>query len=175
MKKTRDNKEEIDKRERKEEKLAKRKEKLQIQYAKLVDGSNFKKWRNKRPFWGAALTVLAGLLILYIPIHLFAIAFIPGSLVFLGFLFGGLTLIIGILAFIFPQFSTVFGIITVFLSVLSIMGALGGFLIGTILGIIAGSLCIAWTEEEVEVNDVEIKKPLQPPSVKEQNTNPVQL
>ena len=31
-----------------------------------------------------------------------------------------------------------------FSGILSIMGAMGGFIIGTILGIIGGSLCISW-------------------------------
>lgn len=163
---------------KKEIREKKREEKLQKQYVKISNGNKFKKWRNKRPFWGATLTILAGMLILYIPIHLYAIAFIPGSLVFVGFLFGGLTLIIGVLGYIFPQFSTVFGVMTLFLSVLSIMGALGGFIIGTILGIIAGSLSIAWSEEEVNVDkkDTNIDKKTKPPIEMDGNgANPVQM
>lgn len=120
-------------------------EKLQRKQAKLENAGKFARWRNSRPFWGATLILLAGLAVLYIPIQLYAIAFIPGSLVFVGFLFGGLMVLIGALAYIYPQFSTVFGVITIFLSVLSIMGALGGFIIGTILGIIGGALCVGWT------------------------------
>src|SRR5699024_4848372 len=118
-----------------------------------MEGGNFKKWRNQRPYWGATLTLLAVFLILYIPLKLYAIARIPGSLVFIGFLFAGLTLIIGTLAYIYPQFSTVFGVITIFLSVLSIMGALGGFIVGTILGIVGGSFLIAWSQEEVFIKN----------------------
>lgn len=132
----------------KEERKEKRQEKLQLKLQKkeekMRNAGKFRRWMNRRPFWGALLSVLAGLLILYIPVQLYAIAFIPGSLVFVGLLFGGLVLILGILAFIYPQFSTVLGVITIFLSVLSIMGALGGFLFGTIFGIIGGALCIAW-------------------------------
>ncbi|WP_255259768.1 DUF6114 domain-containing protein [Lentibacillus sp. CBA3610] len=130
----------------------KKDEKWQRKYTKVAEGNKFKKWRNKRPFWGATLTLLASLLILYIPLHLYAIAFIPGSFVFIGFIFGGLTLIIGILGYIYPQFSTVFGVITIFLSVLSVMGALGGFIVGTIMGIIGGSLLIGWEKEEVTLD-----------------------
>lgn len=137
---------------RKEKKALKKQEKLERKFEKVAEGSKFKQWRSKRPFWGATLTFLAGLMILYIPLQLYAIAFIPGSLVFVGFIFGGLVLIIGVCSFIYPQFSTVFGIATIFLSILSVMGALGGFLIGTILGIVAGSLCIAWDKEEIDVD-----------------------
>lgn len=135
-----------------EAKALKKEEKMQRKYTKISEASKFKQWRNRRPFWGATFTVLAALMILYIPIHLYAIAFIPGSLVFVGFIFGGLLLITGIFAYIYPQFSTVFGVVTIFLSIISIMGALGGFIIGSVLGIIAGALCIAWNMEEVTMN-----------------------
>lgn len=139
--------------DKKEAKALKREEKLQDKYKKIAESGKFKKWRNQRPFWGATLILLAGLLILYIPLHLYAIAFIPGSLVFVGFLFGGLMLITGVFSYIYPQFSTVFGVVTIFLSVLSVMGALGGFVVGTITGIIGGALLIAWEKEEVTINN----------------------
>src|SRR5690625_4007169 len=91
-------------------------------------------------------------MILYIPLHLYEIAFIPGSFVFVGFIFGGLLLIICVLAYIYPAFSAVFGLIGIFLSVLSIMGALGGFIVGTIFGIIAGALLIGRELQEVKPN-----------------------
>lgn len=130
----------------------KRDEKIQRKYEKVSTGGKFKQWRNKRPFWGATILLLAGLLILYIPLHLYEIAFIPGSFVFVGFIFGGLLLIIGVLSYIYPAFSTVFGVFAIFLSVLSIMGALGGFIVGTILGILAGALLIGWEMQEVKLN-----------------------
>jgi hypothetical protein len=135
---------------RKEKKAYKKSVKQDRKFERVIEGSKFKQWRSRRPFWGASLTVLAGLMILYIPLHLYAIAFIPGSLVFVGFIFGGLVLIIGACEYFYPQLSTFFGIATIFLSVLSIMGALGGFLIGTILGIVAGALNIAWDKEEID-------------------------
>lgn len=136
---------------RKEQKARKKQEKRERKHQNIVESGKFVKWRQKRPFWGATMTCLAGLLILYIPLQLYAIAFVPGSLVFVGFIFGGLVLILGAFSYIYPQFSKIFGVITIFISVLSIMGALGGFVIGTIIGIIGGSLCIAWDKEEVEI------------------------
>ncbi|WP_373893591.1 DUF6114 domain-containing protein [Virgibacillus natechei] len=143
---------------KKEERVLKREEKLQMKYTKISKSGKFKQWRNRRPFWGATLMLLAGLMILYIPLHLYAIAFIPGSLVFVGFLFGGLLLIASVFAYVYPQFSTVFGVAAIFLSILSVMGALGGFIIGSVLGIIAGALCIAWEMKEVNVNKNQRKK-----------------
>lgn len=137
---------------RKEKKMLKRQQKLQKKHEKMMDASKFTLWRNSRPFWGATLTLLAGLMILYIPIHLFALAFTPGSYAILGILFGGLIVLIGILAYFYPNLSTMFGIVTIFLSVLSIMGALGGFLVGTILGIFGGAILVGWNTESVTIS-----------------------
>lgn len=137
---------------RKEKKMLKKQQKFEKKREKLMNASKFTLWRNSRPFWGATLTLVAGLMILYIPIHLFAIAFSPGSYAILGILFGGLITLSGILAYFYPNLSTIFGIVTIFLSVLSIMGALGGFLIGTIIGIVGGALCIGWKAETITIS-----------------------
>jgi len=104
----------------------------------------FKNWRTKRPFWAATLSVISGIIILSVPVQLYEIAAAPGSMIVIGLLLGGLTLLMGILGFMMPRLSTLLGILAILSSVLSIMGALGGFLIGTILGIIGGSMMIAW-------------------------------
>jgi len=135
--------------EKRQQRLEKLQTKLKKKQLKLEKAGKFTVWRSHRPFWGATLSILAGLMILYIPIQLYAIAFVPGSFAFIGLLFGGLVLILGVLAYIFPQFSTVLGVIIMFLSILSIMGALGGFLFGTIFGIVGGALCIGWKEQVI--------------------------
>jgi hypothetical protein len=107
----------------------------------------FKNWRARRPFWGAAMSVLSGIIILSVPVQLYEIAAAPGSMIVIGLFLGGLTLLMGILGFIMPRLSTLLGILAILSSVLSIMGALGGFLIGTILGIVGGAVMIAWKPE----------------------------
>ena len=107
----------------------------------------FKNWRARRPFWGATLCILSGLIILWVPAKLYELAVAPGSILFVGFFLGGLTLLMGVLSYIMPRLSTLLGVLAIFASVLSIMGALGGFFIGTILGIIGGSMLIAWKPE----------------------------
>jgi MFS family permease len=103
-----------------------------------------KKWRKTRPLWGSLITIISGLMILWVPTNLYLSAFLPGSMAVIGLLFGGLITLIGILALFFPNSSKLLGIFTIFLSVLSVIGALGGFLFGTLFGIIGGSLMIAW-------------------------------
>lgn len=99
---------------------------------------------NRRPKAGLILIILAGLVILWIPINLYWLAFVPGSFAFTGFLFGGLVLLCGILGWLMPQYVRLLGVFALVLSIASIMGALGGLLIGTVLGIVGGSLCAAW-------------------------------
>lgn len=115
----------------------------------------FSKWKNERPFWGALLTLLSGILVLWVPLNLYLSTFLPGTVAIVGLIFGGMIIIIGLLSFIFAQFSKVFGIMTMFLSILSVIGALGGFLVGTIIGIIGGALCIAWNLEENNIERIQ--------------------
>lgn len=103
-----------------------------------------KQWRKKRPLGGAIITIISGLLILWIPLNLYLSTFLPGSIATIGLLFGGAITLIGICALFFPNASKVLGIFTIFLSILSVIGALGGFLFGTLLGIIGGALLMAW-------------------------------
>jgi len=111
-----------------------------------------KKWRKNRPFWGALLTIVSGLMILWVPLNLYLSTFLPGSIAIIGLLFGGLITLIGIVALAFPNASRILGIFTIFLSILSIIGALGGFLFGTIFGIIGGALLAAWHLAPVEAD-----------------------
>lgn len=104
----------------------------------------FRKWRHTRPFFGAILTVLSGLMILWVPLNLYLSTFLPGSVAVIGLLFGGLITLIGMMSLFLPGASKALGIIVIFLSILSVIGALGGFLFGTIFGIIGGSLLTAW-------------------------------
>ncbi len=110
----------------------------------MTKRQRFRNWKITRPFWGATLALLSGLLICYVPLQLLEVAAVPGTMVFVGFFLGGIVLICAILSYIMPHLSTLLGIMIMFSAILSIMGAMGGFIIGTILGIIGGSLCISW-------------------------------
>ncbi|RDI36658.1 DUF6114 domain-containing protein [Falsibacillus pallidus] len=105
---------------------------------------NFTEWRHSRPFWGSVIAIISGSLILWVPLNLFLSAFLPGSIAVVGLLFGGLIIVLGLLSLFFPQSAKVLGIIIMFLSVLSVIGALGGLFIGTILGLIGGAALLAW-------------------------------
>ncbi|MBT2736947.1 DUF6114 domain-containing protein [Neobacillus sp. C211] len=111
----------------------------------------FTKWRKSRPLWGALITIISGLMISWVPLNLYLSTFLPGSIAIIGLLFGGLLILIGIVAIFFPNASKILGIFTIFLSILSVIGALGGFLFGTIFGIFGGALLMAWSLAPVKV------------------------
>lgn len=92
--------------------------------------------------------------------HLAKIAFLPGSMAYVGLLFGGILLLLSIMVYIYPNASTILGAFIIFVSVLSVMGALGGMFVGTILGIIGGSLCIAWQNVPVQ-NETKKEDPIE--------------
>jgi MFS family permease len=125
----------------------------------------FKKWRKSRPFWGSFVTIVSGLMILWVPINLYLSTLLPGSFAIIGLVFGGAITLIGFISMFFPNASKILGIFTIFLSILSVIGALGGFLIGTLFGIIGGSLLMAWRLAPVKIkaappSDVETTVPM---------------
>ncbi|EKP95558.1 long-chain-fatty-acid--CoA ligase [Thermaerobacter subterraneus] len=107
-------------------------------------GGGFRAWKAQRPFWGATLSLIAGFLILWMPLNLFPFAFLPDTLIFLGYLFSGLVIATAIAGFLLPAASTYLGILVILFSIVSIFGALGGLFVGAILGILGGSLMVAW-------------------------------
>ena len=110
----------------------------------VAPSRGFRAWKNQRPFWGATLSLLAGLAILWMPLHLFPFAFLPDTLIFLGYLFSGLVIATAVAGYLLPSASTYLGILVILFSIVSIFGALGGLFVGTLLGILGGSLMVAW-------------------------------
>ncbi|GHO83968.1 DUF6114 domain-containing protein [Dictyobacter formicarum] len=106
--------------------------------------SQFRLWRKTRPFAGAILIIIAGLLVLWGPVALLPFALLPGSNIWAGILVGGLILAMGIIQLLVPSNALVAGSIAVVLSLVSLLVAAGGFGIGMLLGIIGGAMGIAW-------------------------------
>lgn len=105
----------------------------------------FSDWRSERPFWGGLLLAIAGLVIGIIPADLaVTFAMVPGTFAVVGLIFAILIFLCGVFALAKPELASFFGLAGILLSVASILGALGGFIVGTLLGAFAGSLCVAW-------------------------------
>lgn len=121
--------------------------------------SDFEEWRAERPFWGALLLILAGLILSVIPftaLGSFAFTGSTGELIgLIGLFFSFFVFLAGVAAMTQPQLSTLAGMIGIVMSILSIVGGtLGGMFVGTFLGMIGGSLCIAWIEEEEDAGEI---------------------
>ncbi|SDW78759.1 hypothetical protein SAMN05444487_10699 [Marininema mesophilum] len=117
-------------------------------------GTHRRKKESIRPKAGLILLMFAGLLTLYVPAQLYWLAFVPGNFAFTGILFGGLLLACGVIGWLMPRYVRLLGVFGILLSILSLIGALGGLLIGMIAGITGGSLCIAWeSNPEVGKNE----------------------
>lgn len=116
-----------------------------------LDGrlERFAEWRGERPFWGGALLCLAGLVIGWVPIQ-FApeLIFVGGSYTVIGLVFAAFVFLSGAFVLHRPDLSTILGVSGVALSILSLLGALGGLFVGMLIGIVGGNLCVAWKPDD---------------------------
>ena len=88
--------------------------------------------------------MLAGALVLWGPTNLLRLAMLPGNSIWSGLLVGALILVMGVIQLLAPSYALITGAIAIVLSLISLIVALGGFGIGMLLGIIGGSLGVAW-------------------------------
>jgi hypothetical protein len=104
-------------------------------------------WRRSRPFWGGLLSLLAGLELLSVPFTLEALPLIIHSAqAGLTYLISTTVIILSVLLWLQPAQRVFLGVMVVLLSITSVIYAnLGGFLLGTILGLVGGALAAAWT------------------------------
>ncbi|MEU4324223.1 DUF6114 domain-containing protein [Nonomuraea dietziae] len=106
-----------------------------------------KSWRRSRPFWSGLLIVLAGAELLSVPFTLDAlsVAILFGT-VGATYLIALVMMIAGVLVWLQPGQRVFLGLVAVLLSMASfVYSNLGGFLIGMSMGLLGGTLAIAWT------------------------------
>ncbi|MFE5869709.1 DUF6114 domain-containing protein [Streptomyces roseifaciens] len=105
----------------------------------------WRRWRKARPFWGGLATVLAGAEISVIPLAPLKIMLHQGIAGIPSVLMGLVMVLMGLSAWFAPQYRTLAGVVTVMIAAAAlVMSNLGGFLIGTILGVIGGGMVFAW-------------------------------
>lgn len=106
-------------------------------------------WRAERPFLGGVLLIVAGLIVGYVPIQFtLELILVGGAYTAIGLLFAVLMFLTGVFALLRPDLSTILGIAGVAFSILSVVGALGGLLVGLLIGIVASNLLISWQPPE---------------------------
>lgn len=107
----------------------------------------YRAWRRSRPFWAGLWLIIAGaeLLLIPLPIHSMGVILHIGIGGISGILIGAILIAIGLLLWFHPVQRMFYSIVAVLLAVAALVASnLGGFLLGTILGIIGASLGFAW-------------------------------
>jgi len=93
--------------------------------------------------------LLGGLMIGYVPVQFTSeLALIGGAFTILGMMFAVLVMFCGLSSLVRPELSSIFGVLGIALSTLSLFGALGGLFVGMIVGTMGGILCYAWEPPE---------------------------
>ncbi|GGE33967.1 hypothetical protein GCM10011391_10840 [Pullulanibacillus camelliae] len=115
-------------------------------------------WIATRPFWGCFLTLLSGLLFIYIPLQLYWYDLTRLRFVLLGGLTGMLMLTISILLCRFPRYSLRGGLLIQLVSLLALFIVVGGLLMGTLVGMIGGGVCITWHVRQQKAPDTKFSK-----------------
>ncbi|WP_175410031.1 DUF6114 domain-containing protein [Streptomyces sp. TRM64462] len=105
----------------------------------------WRRWRRSRPFWGGLLTVLAGLEICSIPLAPLEVMLHQGIAGVPSALLGIVMVTLGLSAWVAPHYRAMAGVVTTLIAAAAlVMSNLGGFLIGTVLGIVGGAMMFAW-------------------------------
>ncbi|MFG2994950.1 DUF6114 domain-containing protein [Streptomyces sp. NPDC048340] len=107
--------------------------------------SRWRRWRRSRPFWGGLLAILAGAEICALPLAPLKIMLQQGVAGIPSVLMGIVMIVLGLTAWFSPQQRSLAGVLTTLIATAAlVLSNLGGFLIGTLLGILGGGLMFAW-------------------------------
>ena len=112
----------------------------------------FREWRRTRPFWSGVFLVLAGLIIVFPPFATLQLGEMAISIQTIGglsgALIGTLLIICALTMWVRPQFRLAAGITALLLALVALVTTnLGGFLLGTLFGLLGSALAISWTRK----------------------------
>jgi hypothetical protein len=112
-----------------------------VQSARLA----FRNWRRSRPFWAGVWAMLGGALIAYVPATAFKFFLIANSSLIIGVLVGALVGGFGLMLWFVRAIRLPLGVMIILLSLVSFFTSdFGGLLLGLLMGLIGGSLALAW-------------------------------
>lgn len=105
----------------------------------------WRRWRRSRPFWGGLVTILAGAEICAIPLAPLEVMLHQGIAGVPSILLGIVMIMLGLSAWVTPHYRPLAGVVTTLIAAAAlVMSNLGGFLLGTLLGIAGGAMMFAW-------------------------------
>lgn len=109
----------------------------------------FRAFRRTRPFWGGLWTVLAGIWIIRSMDFGLGMAVTGGWSYSAGYTLGGALVLFGLVAWFAPHYRGLVGVLAFAAALIAFVAAnLGGYLVGTVLGIIGGSMIWAWGDKK---------------------------
>jgi hypothetical protein len=116
-----------------------------------VGWREFRRWRRGRPFWAGMFLLASGVVILLPPYATLRFGDMVISINTLGgvsaLVIGCLLLVCAATMWLRPRFRLFAGGAAVLLSLVALVTSnLGGFLVGTLLGLVGGALAVAWSD-----------------------------
>ena len=122
---------------------------LAARSAAVVAWGWFRTFRRTRPFWGAVWLALGGYAVLHFARSPLNMVVAGGFNAMAGYLLGGGMVMFALVALFAPHYKGLVGVVGVLLALGAFIGAnLGGFVIGSVLGIIGGSMIWGWGEKK---------------------------
>ncbi|MGW7434587.1 DUF6114 domain-containing protein [Streptomyces sp. NPDC054849] len=117
----------------------------QLGFRQRLGFRQWRRWRRSRPFWGGLFAILAGAWICVLPLAPLKIMLQQGVAGIPSFLMGIVMIVLGLTAWFSPPQRSLAGVLTTLIATAAlVLSNLGGFLIGTLLGILGGGLMFAW-------------------------------
>lgn len=108
----------------------------------------FRALRRTRPFWGGLWCILAGLWIIRAMNFSIGIALAGSWPQVAGILTGAGLVLFGLVVWVAPIYRGLMGVFAMILALLAFpMANLGGFLIGSVLGIFGASMILSWGDK----------------------------
>lgn len=109
----------------------------------------FRDFRRTRPFWGALWLGLGGYAVTHFSASSLGFAVSGGWSSLAGYILGGGMILFALVGWFAPHYSSLVGFVGFLLALVSFLAAnLGGFLIGSVLGVLGGSMVWGWGEKK---------------------------
>ncbi|GAA3294555.1 hypothetical protein Dvina_50920 [Dactylosporangium vinaceum] len=117
-------------------------------------------WRAQRPFWGGLFLILSGLELFLSGNLKLALEVHFGPTGFLSYVLPLIMLLCGALTWVSPSQRLFYGILGTVTALYSLIGLnLGGFFLGTVLGLVGGGLAVAWSPPPAEAEPAVAEPP----------------
>ncbi|MFT4264316.1 MAG: DUF6114 domain-containing protein [Nocardioides sp.] len=115
-----------------------------------LDGARlwFRDYRRTRPFWGGLWTMLGGAWIIHAMSFRIGLTLTPGWSSSAGYVMGGGLALFGLVAWLAPFYRGLAALVAFLIALAAFPTSnLGGYLLGTALGIVGSSMIWAWGEK----------------------------